>query len=190
MFLLPFPSQMPELYGPVRTVAEGKGSSVLIGTTRNYILQGTLSGAFTPITQVRQLGTGNNWHSPENDIGQWSSTVVQGVLPSSMTGEGVLVFVFTLISASNSDPRNQDVMFLYIYYFLLSCLSCFQSVLFIPIFCLFMHSCSPVMSLCFCWIWVRARRVCVKPLFGYFQILGIFQSLPLHLVFWSFPLLY
>ncbi|XP_061095367.1 echinoderm microtubule-associated protein-like 1 isoform X3 [Conger conger] len=43
--------EIPELYGPVRTVAEGKGNSVLIGTTRNYILQGTLSGDFTPITQ-------------------------------------------------------------------------------------------------------------------------------------------
>ncbi|XP_064193230.1 echinoderm microtubule-associated protein-like 1 isoform X2 [Anguilla rostrata] len=43
--------EIPELYGPVRTVAEGKGNSVLIGTTRNYILQGTLSGEFTPITQ-------------------------------------------------------------------------------------------------------------------------------------------
>ena len=33
-------------------------------------------------------------------------------------------------------------------------------------------------------------RVCVKSFFGYFRIFGIFQSLPSHLVFWSFPLLY
>ena len=45
-------SQVPELFGPVRTVAEGKGESVLIGTTRNYVLQGSLYGEFTPITQV------------------------------------------------------------------------------------------------------------------------------------------
>ncbi|KAJ8353596.1 hypothetical protein SKAU_G00211630 [Synaphobranchus kaupii] len=43
--------EIPELYGPVRTVAEGKGNSVLIGTTRNYVLQGILPGEFTPITQ-------------------------------------------------------------------------------------------------------------------------------------------
>ncbi|CAB1334876.1 unnamed protein product, partial [Coregonus sp. 'balchen'] len=42
---------VPELFGPVRTVAEGKGESVLIGTTRNYVLQGSLYGEFTPITQ-------------------------------------------------------------------------------------------------------------------------------------------
>ncbi|XP_036397592.1 echinoderm microtubule-associated protein-like 1 isoform X3 [Megalops cyprinoides] len=43
--------EVPELFGPVRTVAEGKGDSVLIGTTRNYVLQGALQGEFTPITQ-------------------------------------------------------------------------------------------------------------------------------------------
>uniref|UniRef100_A0A8C9VNH0 EMAP like 1 n=1 Tax=Scleropages formosus TaxID=113540 RepID=A0A8C9VNH0_SCLFO len=42
---------IPERFGPVRTVAEGKGENVLIGTTRNYVLQGSLSGDFTPITQ-------------------------------------------------------------------------------------------------------------------------------------------
>ncbi|XP_030625749.1 echinoderm microtubule-associated protein-like 1 isoform X2 [Chanos chanos] len=43
--------EIPELYGPIRTVAEGRGDTVLIGTTRNYVLQGTLDGEFTPITQ-------------------------------------------------------------------------------------------------------------------------------------------
>uniref|UniRef100_W5NC28 EMAP like 1 n=1 Tax=Lepisosteus oculatus TaxID=7918 RepID=W5NC28_LEPOC len=43
--------EIPEPYGPVRTVAEGKGDCVLIGTTRNYVLQGTLFGDFIPITQ-------------------------------------------------------------------------------------------------------------------------------------------
>ncbi|KAG7465613.1 hypothetical protein MATL_G00155400 [Megalops atlanticus] len=43
--------EIPEPFGPVRTVAEGRGDSVLIGTTRNYVLQGTLQGEFTPITQ-------------------------------------------------------------------------------------------------------------------------------------------
>ncbi|XP_056667259.1 echinoderm microtubule-associated protein-like 1 isoform X7 [Monodelphis domestica] len=43
--------QIPEQFGPIRTVAEGKGDVVLIGTTRNFVLQGTLSGDFNPITQ-------------------------------------------------------------------------------------------------------------------------------------------
>lgn len=44
--------QIPEQFGPIRTVAEGKGDVILIGTTRNFVLQGTLSGDFAPITQV------------------------------------------------------------------------------------------------------------------------------------------
>lgn len=40
------------MYGPIRTVAEGKGETILIGTTKNYILMGNLNGEFTPITQV------------------------------------------------------------------------------------------------------------------------------------------
>ncbi|XP_073854284.1 echinoderm microtubule-associated protein-like 1 isoform X12 [Macaca fascicularis] len=44
-------TEIPEQFGPIRTVAEGKGDVILIGTTRNFVLQGTLSGDFTPITQ-------------------------------------------------------------------------------------------------------------------------------------------
>ncbi|XP_053553445.1 echinoderm microtubule-associated protein-like 1 isoform X1 [Bombina bombina] len=43
--------EIPEQFGPVRTVAEGKGDVVLIGTTRNFVLQGTLCGDFHSITQ-------------------------------------------------------------------------------------------------------------------------------------------
>ncbi|XP_056401182.1 echinoderm microtubule-associated protein-like 1 isoform X5 [Hyla sarda] len=43
--------EIPEQFGPVRTVAEGKGDVVLIGTTRNFVLQGTLAGDFSAITQ-------------------------------------------------------------------------------------------------------------------------------------------
>ncbi|KAM3919121.1 echinoderm microtubule-associated protein-like 1 isoform 12-T12 [Leptodactylus fuscus] len=43
--------EIPEQFGPVRTVAEGKGDVVLIGTTRNFVLQGTLAGDFNTITQ-------------------------------------------------------------------------------------------------------------------------------------------
>ncbi|XP_073923279.1 echinoderm microtubule-associated protein-like 1 isoform X2 [Castor canadensis] len=44
-------TEIPEQFGPIRTVAEGKGDVILIGTTRNFVLQGTLSGDFAPITQ-------------------------------------------------------------------------------------------------------------------------------------------
>ncbi|KAM5274239.1 echinoderm microtubule-associated protein-like 1 isoform 7-T7 [Ctenodactylus gundi] len=44
-------TEIPEQFGPIRTVAEGKGDIILIGTTRNFVLQGTLSGDFAPITQ-------------------------------------------------------------------------------------------------------------------------------------------
>ncbi|XP_063764919.1 echinoderm microtubule-associated protein-like 1 isoform X9 [Eleginops maclovinus] len=43
--------EVPELFGPIRTIAEGRGESVLIGTTKNYVLQGSLDGEFIPITQ-------------------------------------------------------------------------------------------------------------------------------------------
>ncbi|ELK28077.1 Echinoderm microtubule-associated protein-like 1, partial [Myotis davidii] len=44
-------TEIPEQFGPIRTVAEGKGDVILIGTTRNFVLQGTLSGDFSAITQ-------------------------------------------------------------------------------------------------------------------------------------------
>uniref|UniRef100_A0A673C2D3 EMAP like 1 n=1 Tax=Sphaeramia orbicularis TaxID=375764 RepID=A0A673C2D3_9TELE len=42
---------VPELFGPIRTIAEGRGETVLIGTTKNFVLQGSLDGEFIPITQ-------------------------------------------------------------------------------------------------------------------------------------------
>lgn len=43
--------EVPELFGPIRTIAEGRGETVLIGTTKNFVLQGSLDGEFVPITQ-------------------------------------------------------------------------------------------------------------------------------------------
>ncbi|XP_056128797.1 echinoderm microtubule-associated protein-like 1 [Lampris incognitus] len=43
--------EVPEMYGPIRTVAEGRGECMLIGTTKNCVLQGSLDGEFLPITQ-------------------------------------------------------------------------------------------------------------------------------------------
>ncbi|XP_006786270.1 echinoderm microtubule-associated protein-like 1 isoform X4 [Neolamprologus brichardi] len=43
--------EVPELFGPIRTIAEGRGESVLIGTTKNFVLKGSLDGEFMPITQ-------------------------------------------------------------------------------------------------------------------------------------------
>ncbi|XP_058471092.1 echinoderm microtubule-associated protein-like 1 isoform X3 [Solea solea] len=43
--------EVPELFGPIRTIAEGRGETMLIGTTKNFVLQGNLDGEFMPITQ-------------------------------------------------------------------------------------------------------------------------------------------
>uniref|UniRef100_A0A8C5ND23 HELP domain-containing protein n=1 Tax=Gouania willdenowi TaxID=441366 RepID=A0A8C5ND23_GOUWI len=43
--------EVPELFGPIRTIAEGRGETVLIGTTKNFVLQGSIDGEFVPITQ-------------------------------------------------------------------------------------------------------------------------------------------
>uniref|UniRef100_A0A8C6U2F1 EMAP like 1 n=1 Tax=Neogobius melanostomus TaxID=47308 RepID=A0A8C6U2F1_9GOBI len=43
--------EVPEVFGPIRTIAEGRGDTVLMGTTKNLILQGSLDGEFVPITQ-------------------------------------------------------------------------------------------------------------------------------------------
>ncbi|KAI5098974.1 echinoderm microtubule-associated protein-like 2 isoform X1, partial [Silurus meridionalis] len=42
---------VPEAFGPVRTLAEGKQEELFVGTTKNAILQGSFSGALTPIVQ-------------------------------------------------------------------------------------------------------------------------------------------
>ncbi|XP_034050852.1 echinoderm microtubule-associated protein-like 1 [Thalassophryne amazonica] len=43
--------EVHESFGPIRTVAEGRGETVIIGTTKNFVLQGSLDGEFIPITQ-------------------------------------------------------------------------------------------------------------------------------------------
>ncbi|XP_041273219.1 echinoderm microtubule-associated protein-like 3, partial [Onychostruthus taczanowskii] len=42
---------LPESFGAVRTIAEGPGEELLVGTTRNALLRGTLAAGFTPIVQ-------------------------------------------------------------------------------------------------------------------------------------------
>ncbi|NXN96341.1 EMAL3 protein, partial [Rhinopomastus cyanomelas] len=43
--------ELPERFGAVRTIAEGPGQELLVGTTRNALLRGTLQEGFTPIVQ-------------------------------------------------------------------------------------------------------------------------------------------
>ena len=43
--------QIPEQFGPVRMLSQGRGNMVIVGTTRNCILQGSLHLKFTPIVQ-------------------------------------------------------------------------------------------------------------------------------------------
>ena len=45
-------TQVPEDFGPVRTVAEGRGDTLYVGTTRNSILQGSVHTGFSLLVQV------------------------------------------------------------------------------------------------------------------------------------------
>ncbi|XP_060114203.1 echinoderm microtubule-associated protein-like 2 isoform X1 [Heteronotia binoei] len=44
-------NEVPEGFGPVRTIAEGKADSLFVGTTRNSVLQGSLATGFTLLVQ-------------------------------------------------------------------------------------------------------------------------------------------
>uniref|UniRef100_A0A669QPF3 EMAP like 3 n=1 Tax=Phasianus colchicus TaxID=9054 RepID=A0A669QPF3_PHACC len=44
-------AEIPERFGAVRTIAEGPGDELLVGTTRNALLRGTLGGGFSAIVQ-------------------------------------------------------------------------------------------------------------------------------------------
>nr|XP_033810290.1 echinoderm microtubule-associated protein-like 2 isoform X1 [Geotrypetes seraphini] len=44
-------NEIPDSFGPVRTIAEGKGESLFVGTTRNSVLQGCLASGFTSLVQ-------------------------------------------------------------------------------------------------------------------------------------------
>ncbi|XP_059574040.1 echinoderm microtubule-associated protein-like 2 isoform X1 [Alligator mississippiensis] len=44
-------SQVPEAFGPVRTIAEGRGDTLFVGTTRNSVLLGSLAAGFTLLVQ-------------------------------------------------------------------------------------------------------------------------------------------
>ncbi|MBN3309993.1 EMAL1 protein, partial [Amia calva] len=43
--------EVPEMFGPVRCLTEGKEESLFVGTTRNAILEGSISGNLRPIVQ-------------------------------------------------------------------------------------------------------------------------------------------
>ena len=45
---------MPDQYGTIRAVAEGKGEQFLVGTSRNFILRGTFNDGFQVEVQVRK----------------------------------------------------------------------------------------------------------------------------------------
>ncbi|XP_064359274.1 echinoderm microtubule-associated protein-like 3 isoform X2 [Dromaius novaehollandiae] len=44
-------AEIPERFGAVRTIAEGDGDELLVGTTRNALLRGSLDAGFAPIVQ-------------------------------------------------------------------------------------------------------------------------------------------
>ncbi len=45
--------QVPDQYGTIRAVSEGKGDEFLVGTSRNFILRGTFNDGFLVEVQVR-----------------------------------------------------------------------------------------------------------------------------------------
>lgn len=45
-------AKVSESMGGVRTLTQGKGTMILIGTVKNCILQGSLSMGFSPVVQV------------------------------------------------------------------------------------------------------------------------------------------
>lgn len=47
-----YPTQVPEDFGPVRTIAEGRGDTLYVGTTRNSILLGSVHTGFSLLVQV------------------------------------------------------------------------------------------------------------------------------------------
>nr|XP_056709443.1 echinoderm microtubule-associated protein-like 3 [Euleptes europaea] len=46
--------EIPEQFGAVRTIAEGDGGELLVGTTRNALLRGSFAEGFRPIIQASQ----------------------------------------------------------------------------------------------------------------------------------------
>lgn len=51
---------MPEQFGAPRVVTSGRGSQLVVGTTRNCVLEGTFTFDIRPVMQVRLLTM--NWH--------------------------------------------------------------------------------------------------------------------------------
>lgn len=51
------PTQVPEDFGPVRTIAEGRGDTLYVGTTRNSILLGSVHTGFSLLVQVSNSGS-------------------------------------------------------------------------------------------------------------------------------------
>lgn len=45
--------QVPDQYGTIRAVSEGKGEEFLVGTSRNFILRGTFNDGFLGVVQVK-----------------------------------------------------------------------------------------------------------------------------------------
>ena len=117
--------------------------------------------------------------------------IVTCLVISPITNCLCLFLAFGLVACSQSEclfplcqPHIPNYFHLHLVFCDLRILSCLLSVLFIHTSCQF--SCTRVPQSCLC-ISVGSEtehaRVCVQSLFGQFRILGIFQSLPSHLVF-------
>ncbi|XP_030073490.1 echinoderm microtubule-associated protein-like 3 isoform X2 [Microcaecilia unicolor] len=105
-------TEIPEWYGPVRTIAEGDKDELLIGTTRNALLRGSFSEGFTPIIQGHTdelwgLATHPSqnlfltcsydkqvcmWHSSEHTLA-WSTTLEESGLCADFHPSGKVAAV-------------------------------------------------------------------------------------------------
>lgn len=55
MYICIYFFQVPDQYGTIRAVAEGKADQFLVGTSRNFILRGTFNEGFQIEVQVNRI---------------------------------------------------------------------------------------------------------------------------------------
>ena len=74
------PLQIPEHFGAVRAIAEGPGSELLVGTTKNALLRGDLAQGFSPVIQVGGQGF---WGAGREEL--WGGAEMTAVLRCRVT---------------------------------------------------------------------------------------------------------
>uniref|UniRef100_T1J5S7 HELP domain-containing protein n=1 Tax=Strigamia maritima TaxID=126957 RepID=T1J5S7_STRMM len=109
-------AQLPDSVGPVRTITQGRGSSIIVGTTRNCILQGSFNLTFQTIVQghteelwglaihptQNQFITGGHdktihlWDTMSHSV-VWNKFIGEPVQSACFSPEGSVLIVCTVI---------------------------------------------------------------------------------------------